>query len=389
MSGRGTEIGRERSPILDGIRGVAALSVMLDHFMSEELHLFGHTLHPFAQSAVAVDLFFMLSGFVLAHSYGDRVRAGMPFTALLARRVARLYPAFVIGTGLGLIALLLLVGTRATSFSLGQSLESVAVNLLFLPFFSTCSLEDMKIHHMATGPLFPADTPTWTLFFEMIGTALFIGLARLRISALSALTAATFALFIAYGVHIGLSPGREAFNPSVGWSESNFLGGFLRIAFGLGAGMLLHHVHRDRPEIARRLIPEALRRPLVIYAVLVALLANPVGFGGVLTALSLVSLIPMLLLCAAGPQRVSRQTEGVSRLLGALSYPLFCLHYPIGRLILIASHAHPLSNAAFTALAAATSILSAYAAARWLEPPCRTWLGGRLLGSAERPTIAG
>jgi peptidoglycan/LPS O-acetylase OafA/YrhL len=379
---------KQRFPVLDGIRGVAALSVMLDHFMSEEIHLFGHKLYPFAQSAVAVDLFFMLSGFVLAHSYGDRIRAGMPLRALLARRVVRLYPAFVMGTGLGLIALLLLVGTRATSFSLGQSLESVAVNLLFLPFFSTCSLEEMKIHHLATGPLFPADTPTWTLFFEMIGTVLFLSLARMRIKALSAFTAAALIVFILYGVHIGLSPGREAFNPSVGWSETSFLGGFLRIAFGLGAGMLLQHLHRYRPEIARRFIPEALRNPFVIYAILLAMLANPVGFDGVVTALSLATIIPILLLAAADPAPMTQRTQSMSRFLGALSYPLFCLHYPIGRLILIATAGHALSNPAFTAIAAASSVLAAYASARWLEPPCRTWLGGRLLGEAQRPAAA-
>lgn len=379
---------KQRFPVLDGIRGVAAISVMLDHFMSEQIHLFGHTLYPFAQSAVAVDLFFMLSGFVLAHSYGDRVRQGMPLKALLARRVVRLYPTFLAGTGLGLIALLLLVGTRATSFSLGQSLESAAFNLLFLPFFSTCSLEDMKIHHLATGPLFPADTPTWTLFFEMIGTALFIGLARLRIRALSAFTAATFALFLAYGVHIGLAPSREAFNPSVGWSEANFLGGFLRIAFGLGAGTLLHHVHSNQPDIARRFIPDALRRPWVIYGLLLAMLANPVGFNGVVTALSLVTFIPVLLLAAADPAPTNRRTESLSQWSGALSYPIFCLHYPIGRLILIASHDHPLSNPAFTALAASVSVLVSYAAMRWLEPPCRIWLGERLLGKRTKPVTA-
>lgn len=379
---------KQRFPVLDGIRGVAAISVMLDHFMSEQIHLFGHTLFPFAQSAVAVDLFFMLSGFVLAHSYGDRVRQGMPLKALLARRVVRLYPTFLAGTGLGLIALLLLVGTRATSFSLGQSLESAAFNLLFLPFFSTCSLEDMKIHHLATGPLFPADTPTWTLFFEMIGTALFTGLARLRIKALCLFTALAFAIFIVYGVHIGLSPGREAFNPSVGWSEANFLGGFLRIAFGLGAGMLLHHVHRWRPEIVRRLVPDPLRRPWIVYGLLLALLANPIGFNGVVTAVSLVTMIPILLLAAVDPALTNQRTESISRLFGALSYPIFCLHYPIGRLILIASHGHPLSNPAFTALAASVSVLVSYAAMRWLEPPCRIWLGGWLLGERVKPVTA-
>jgi peptidoglycan/LPS O-acetylase OafA/YrhL len=384
MSAAAITTDKERFPVLDGIRGVAALSVMLDHFMSEEVHLVGHTLYPFAQSAVAVDLFFMLSGFVLAHSYADRVRAGMPLKALLARRIVRLYPAFLVGTGLGLVALLLLVGTRATSFSLGQSLESAAFNLLFLPFFSTCSLEDMKIHHMATGPLFPADTPTWTLFFEMIGTVLFLGLARMRIKTLSAFTAATFAVFILYGVHIGLTPGQEAFNPSVGWSETNFLGGFLRIAFGLGAGMLLRHVHRHHRDIARRFIPEAVRHPPALYAILLVLLANPVGFDGVVTALSLVTIIPVLLLAAADPAPMSLQTEGVSRQLGALSYPLFCLHYPIGRLIVIVTQGHPLSNPVFTAIAAALSIAAAYASARWLEPPCRAWLGARFLGQSRR-----
>ena len=77
---------------LDGLRGLAALAV------------FGaHVPDPLLRDALpgcdlAVDLFFALSGFVLAHAYFERLRKGMGVGTFFKRRVIRLYPLYALGT---------------------------------------------------------------------------------------------------------------------------------------------------------------------------------------------------------------------------------------------------------------------------------------------------
>lgn len=76
-----------RFDALDGLRGVAAIAVMISHFSQETL---------FKNAYEAVDLFFMLSGFVIAHSYGARLLSGMTSTEYVKRRLIRLYPMLLI-----------------------------------------------------------------------------------------------------------------------------------------------------------------------------------------------------------------------------------------------------------------------------------------------------
>jgi peptidoglycan/LPS O-acetylase OafA/YrhL len=378
----------KRFAVLDGIRGISAICVMLDHFLSSQVAVFGHCLFPFAQSAVAVDLFFMLSGFVLAHSYRDRMRTGMPVREIFIRRLIRLYPMYAIGMCMGIAVLLMLITAHETSFTRPEALESAVANLFFLPFFSSAGLMDMKIHHVAFGPLFPADTPAWTLFFEMIGTFFFVGFIRLRTRTVAILAAAAYVTFIGYGVHIGTVGNTDSFNPSVGWGVQNFSGGFLRISFGLLTGILLQRIHQDHLAAFRKLAPATLRQPWLLYAVTIAILANPSGLHGVIPAMMLVTLVPFIILAAADPVQVDRNTARISAYLGDLSYPIFCLHYPLGRLIELMTHHHSLSNLGFTLIASLVSLILGALFLHFLDMPARKllsqyWKKNRLAAAAR------
>ena len=84
---------------LTGLRGVAACAVMVGHFTEDSVRsgLVGRLLD---QTYHAVDLFFVLSGFVLAMVYGqasaDRGKVTLP--RFLQHRIARLYPLYMITT---------------------------------------------------------------------------------------------------------------------------------------------------------------------------------------------------------------------------------------------------------------------------------------------------
>lgn len=92
--------------LLDGLRGVAALLVLWYHV---------HEGFAFASGApiigsinygyLAVDFFFMLSGFVIGYAYDDRLHRSMSLGNFARRRLIRLHPMVVFGALLGVVAL--------------------------------------------------------------------------------------------------------------------------------------------------------------------------------------------------------------------------------------------------------------------------------------------
>jgi peptidoglycan/LPS O-acetylase OafA/YrhL len=117
---------------LTGVRGVAAVIIALYHF--GRVHLYsGGTLNdiPIPHAYLAVDLFFMLSGFVIAYVYKDSFLKGplSGFREFLIKRVARLYPAYLAILVLYLVKIAFgLSGESLRSFSLYDAIG----NLLML-----------------------------------------------------------------------------------------------------------------------------------------------------------------------------------------------------------------------------------------------------------------
>ncbi|HKU54954.1 MAG TPA: acyltransferase family protein, partial [Rhizomicrobium sp.] len=83
---------------LDALRGVGAIAVMAGH-AGIVLNAY---MPPFMY--LAVDMFFVLSGFVLAHAYDGKFAGGLSVGAFLKARIARLYPIYLIGLVLGLVS---------------------------------------------------------------------------------------------------------------------------------------------------------------------------------------------------------------------------------------------------------------------------------------------
>jgi peptidoglycan/LPS O-acetylase OafA/YrhL len=88
---------------LDGLRGIAALAIVARHapvlFNSVSIYVqsdIGKPTALFFESYLAVDFFVALSGFVLAHAYGQRLRGGMPASEFMTVRLIRLYPLYLL-----------------------------------------------------------------------------------------------------------------------------------------------------------------------------------------------------------------------------------------------------------------------------------------------------
>jgi peptidoglycan/LPS O-acetylase OafA/YrhL len=136
-----------RYEALDGLRGVAALTVMFGHF-GLLLNLFW--LH---NGLLAVDTFFVMSGFVIAHSYGERLGSGMPAGEYLYRRVVRLYPMFVIALLIGTVIIWYGAHSGAIEYRTADVLRSTALNVLYIPFLNSAPI------YFEVGQVFPANPP--------------------------------------------------------------------------------------------------------------------------------------------------------------------------------------------------------------------------------------
>ena len=83
---------------LTGLRGIAACLVVLYHFTPADKLPLAPLRNAIGRGYLWVDLFFVLSGFVIALNYSEMFRDGFRFGAFgkfLIRRVARLYPLYL------------------------------------------------------------------------------------------------------------------------------------------------------------------------------------------------------------------------------------------------------------------------------------------------------
>lgn len=296
----------KRFVALDGIRGIAAISVMVFHVTSETDVTWLH------RAWLSVDLFFCLSGFVVAHAYGDKIAAGMGLGVFLKSRLKRLAPVYIVGTLLGIVAagVALLQGHEAVS---GADFLMVSLmGLTLIPYWGSSQLPLFK--GAGDGSLYPLNGPSWSLFFELFANLVYFFIAGRSTRFFLMLSAAALLVW-AGTMWLGMSP-------HAGWSANNFVGGFPRVLFSFCMGVVCHRWH---------IATQRNLAPLAPWAVALMLLVFCLPESTVVTALSLVALGPLVVLTNA-PARPSRQLEKTLAWMGLVSYPLYMIHAPLMRL---------------------------------------------------------
>ncbi|MFT4022650.1 MAG: acyltransferase [Flavihumibacter sp.] len=165
---------------LDGLRGVAALTVVCFHLF--EVYATSHVDQQINHGYLAVDFFFILSGFVVGYAYDDR-RKTMTATAFIKRRFIRLHPMVVIGAVIGAIVFYF-QGCEAWDVSkipVTALLVATLLNIFMIPAPPAYEVRGL-------GELYPLNGPAWSLFFEYIGNILYAFFIRkLSTKALAAL----------------------------------------------------------------------------------------------------------------------------------------------------------------------------------------------------------
>lgn len=343
--------GTERFVVLDGLRGLAAFAVIVDHVHSSFL---GELLPG---RYLAVDFFFVLSGFVLAHVYGRRLAGGMTPLQFLRARVIRLYPLYILAAAIGAV-LALLYAVKGWS---GAAPQQVASALLFAVFLIPCP---PPFSIWANAP-YPLNGPSWSLFFELFVNAVYALVARWITPRLClVLMGVGAALLVPTAFGFGRLDG--------GFAWSNFIAGFPRVTFGFFAGVWLYHLHLKRTLPA---LP-----PWAAYLALFAILAAPAqglwraGFD----LAAALFLFPAVVALSANSQAKGAGLRA-SAFMGLVSYGVYVLHVPIWgwlQLVLDALGLAPpgLANVALTALLAGAG---AWALHWTYDAPLRRWLSRR------------
>ena len=362
--------------LLDGLRGVAAILVLFYHIFegfsfAEVTNGAGDgIIRTLNHGHIAVDFFFILSGFVISYAYDDRWNK-MNTWQFFKRRLIRLHPMLIMGAIIGCLAFASVGFERwdGTTAPTGWVMTALLLTMFMIP-----AVPGLPYEVRGNGEMFPLNGPGWSLFFEYIGNisyALFMRRMSTRI-----LTIFTILLGIAHAwFFIGNVSGYDMIG--VGWTidEVNFWCGLVRMLFPFSMGML----------IARTFKPRKVKGAFWICSVtLVVLFSVPyIASSGAISLNSLYEFIciafifPMLVwLGACGT--ASGTTGKMNRVLGELSYPLYIVHYPIMYIFyawLIKNNIYTLDNClGVAALVIVSSIALAFLCLKLYDEPMRRWL---------------
>lgn len=290
----------QRFVVLDGMRGLAALCVIMDHVVSPGLT------RLFPGRYLAVDFFFALSGFVLTHVYAQRLRSGMSLWAFMKVRVIRLYPLYILGSLAGAVLAFNLATRGLVDFPPQNAFWSFGFALLFLPCPPQFSTD--------TYGVYPLDGPGWSLFFELFVNAIFaLLIRRLGLRLLLALIALSAVPFIFATAHFQ--------KLDLGWNWDNFWGGFPRVVYEFFMGVLIYRL-RDRIKVA---LPALLA---FVGLLAIFMIPTPAQWRWVYDLMAGLLLCPALVALCAGSQ-VRGVLAQVSAAGGALSYGIYILHVPL------------------------------------------------------------
>lgn len=362
---------KPRYELLDGLRGVAAFAVIWYHFFEA----FATT--PVDQRMnhgyLAVDFFFVLSGFVIGYAYDGRWRNnGMNAGQFMLRRVIRLHPLVIFSLVLGAIAYMIQGSVRwdGTPMPISMLLLAMLLGLFLIPVPAGTNA-DVR----GNGEMFPLNGPSWSLFFEYIGSILYaVWLHKLSHKALTAVT-----VLSGIGLTMILLCNSSGFyHLGVGWSmaEWGFLGGFLRLSFSFSIGLLMSRNFkkfriRGAFWICSALILAILSCPYV------STNDNPSILNAVYDCICTLIAFPAIVYIGACGTTTDKISTKLCDFSGKLSYPIYIIHYPVMYLFyawiwnngLNFDSVWPVCTGIFLGL-----ILFAWAVMKWYDEPVRNWL---------------
>jgi peptidoglycan/LPS O-acetylase OafA/YrhL len=347
---------QQRFLMLDGLRGIAAICVMMYH---RKLWIGGPGVLDHAY--LAVDFFFALSGFVIAQAYGGQIGRTLSFVEFSKRRIIRLFPLACFGVLLGM---LMVAGKmiRGEAMEFNSLVPTAVFSLLLLPTFWE-------------NDLWPFNPPLWSIFFELFINLVYAAIALLLVRRnLLLLIILSGAALVAATLHEG--------SLAIGYYHETFYAGFLRVGFSFFLGIYLHQLYRSG-------VGRGWRWGVLTPVLLVLCFMVPKAFtiGGIYDLVAVMALFPLMILGAAA---VEPKRPAWAEISGHLSYPLYALHEPallgVSAVFILLGHdveqpSLPMALFRFAAVAA-----FAWAVLKLFDEPIRRQLSKRLL--VRSPKVA-
>ena len=382
---------KPRYEILDGLRGVAAMMVIVFHCFETYIPLIGTQI--INHGYLAVDFFFILSGFVIGYAYNDRWNS-MTTWGFFKRRLVRLHPMVVAGTLWGAALFFFAAGnyfpaiiqTPAWKFGL-----CIVLALLMIPCPTGLDIRGW-------GETNPLNGPNWSLTFEYVGNILYaLILRRLPIVVLGILCLCSifFTLDLTLGWDVfHLLPHGPQYTVIGGWSitPDQLYIGFTRLGYPFLCGLLLSRI------LPARMLPS---NPGGSYMgirggfwwasiMLVIIFSMPMigrerGFAdGLYQAVCIIVLFPVVVLVGARSKTTDKRSKAWCELLGAVSYPLYITHYPLMYMQMAWFERHkdaPLwIHISVNVGVVLVSVCVAWAFLKLYDEPTRAWLAKKLSG---------
>lgn len=351
---------------LDALRGIAAILVVIFHIF--EIFSGGdHTKQLLNHGYLAVDFFFLLSGFVIGYAYDDRWNK-TSLRGFFKRRLIRLHPMIIAGMLIGAICFYFSASAvlfpPVSETPVWKMIVYMLIGFTLLPVPITMDIRGW-------GEMHPLNGPAWSLFFEYIANILYaLFLRRLSTRILSALALLAginliwFAVSNANGDVIG------------GWSlsQEQLYVGFTRLLFPFLAGLVLSRVFK----------PIRIKYAFLLSSVLLTLLlvmprvggTEHLWMNGLYDSLTIIFLFPLIIVIGASGEPAGR-LKPVSRFLGDISYPLYIVHFPFAYIFYawVVNNGITLMQALpYGLILLVFSIVLSYAIFRFYDVPVRKWL---------------
>jgi peptidoglycan/LPS O-acetylase OafA/YrhL len=303
---------------LDGLRGIAAAAIVIRH--SPEFFL---PLTPKGSSTLlfenylAVDFFFMLSGFVLTHAYERKLLSGMTPMHFFTVRLIRLYPLY-------LLALAVAVATSLYDVLKGREpLIRSVINSVFAVAFVPSPISSFE--------LFPLNAPAWSLFFELlanIALAMFIvHLTSRHLGYFLLTTALLLIMSVTFGLFGFDEPDNGAMAAGHFWGS--FGAGVLRVSYSFFAGVVLCRIYQAKNF-------KFTINPIIILSILIIILScHPsTWLRRPYDLLAVLVIFPFIIIIGASSTS-GKHVSFLFSALGLASYAVYVLQVPILNILLI------------------------------------------------------
>jgi peptidoglycan/LPS O-acetylase OafA/YrhL len=356
--------------ILDGLRGVAAILVVAFHIF-EAFSGGNRFVQIINHGYLAVDFFFLLSGFVVAYAYDDRWLK-MTQWEFYKRRLIRLQPMVIMGMIIGAIFYYCqasdILFPQIGTMQVWKVILTMIIGFTLLPIPPSMEIRGW-------GEMHPLNGPAWSLFFEYIANILYALFFRKFSNKVMGIFVLIFAgLLINYTV---FGPKGDVIG---GWSlnleQMNV--GFTRLLYPFFAGVLLSRlgklIHiKGAFWVCSFLIAIVLIMPRIGDE-------NSLWMNGLYESLCIILVFPLIVSIGAGGEIKNAFSLKICKLLGAISYPIYITHYPLiyWYTAWVVDNKVSLKDGYVLAIGVLiTCIVIAYLCLKLYDEPVRNWLQNR------------